>query len=150
MVTTPVDLTQQSQLIPPQAQPSQEHTPNAPMVGTAQDPPNSGNISEEDQQTLIGLARRYKDMWSQDRLILMERLLQGLEFFKGNQNIVFGLGTSGFTNTQSWMGSVGSDQHAQDADDDTLFQDCLNFSQMLCIGFVAALCPQLPKPKWMP
>lgn len=148
MATPALDVTQQSQVIPPQPQRSQEHTADAPMVGTAQDPQNSGGISEEDQQRLIGIVRRYKDQWSQSRLIQIQEAVENLEFFKGNQNITFGPGNSQFINTTDWIGSVSA--HSPDADDDDIYQDCLNFYQMLAIGFVAALCPQVPKSKWMP
>lgn len=150
MATSGVDLTQQSQVIPPQQQASQEHTADAPMQGTSQEPQNTGGISEEDQQRLIALARRYKDQWSQDRRILIERILTNLEFFKGNQNIVFSPGSTEFINTSNWIDSVSSSQHAQNSDNNDLYQDCLNFYQMLNVGFVAALCPQVPKSKWMP
>ncbi|MGB8538937.1 MAG: hypothetical protein WCD57_21120 [Acidobacteriaceae bacterium] len=124
-----------------------EHTPSDPMQGSADEPQNSAQLSEEDQQRLIGLVRSYKDQWSQDRVVLMQRCLQNLEFFKGNQFISFGPGESEFFNALDWM---NQEEHAQDADDKDLYQYCNNFYQMLATGFVAALAPQVPKSKWMP
>ena len=131
----------------PQAQRGMEHTPSDPMQGTADEPQNSAQLTEDDQQRLIALVRRYKDQWSQDRIVLMQRCLQNLEFFKGNQFISFGPGESEFFNAVDWM---NQGEHAQDADDKDLYQYCNNFYQMLATGFVAALAPQVPKSKWMP
>jgi hypothetical protein len=131
----------------PQAQRGMEHTPSDPMQGTADEPQNSAQLNEEDQQRLIALVRRYKDQWSQDRVVLMQRCLQNLEFFKGNQFISFGPGESEFFNAVDWM---NQGDHAQEADDKDLYQYCNNFYQMLATGFVAALAPQVPKSKWMP
>jgi hypothetical protein len=131
----------------PQAQRGMEHTPSDPMQGTADEPQNSAQLNEEDQQRLIALVRSYKDQWSQDRVVLMQRCLQNLEFFKGNQFISFGPGESEFFNAVDWM---NRGDHAQDADDKDLYQYCNNFYQMLATGFVAALAPQVPKSKWMP
>jgi hypothetical protein len=131
----------------PQAQSGMEHTPSDPMQGTADEPQNSAQLNEEDQQRLIALVRSYKDQWSQDRVVLMQRCLQNLEFFKGNQFISFGPGESEFFNAVDWM---NQGDHAQDADDKDLYQYCNNFYQMLATGFVAALAPQVPKSKWMP
>jgi hypothetical protein len=124
-----------------------EHTPSDPMEGTADEPQNSGPLSPEDQQRLIALVRRYKDQWSQDRIVLMQRCLQNLEFFKGNQFISFGPGQAEFFNALDWM---HQSDHAPEADDKDLYQYCNNFYQMLATGFVAALAPQVPKSKWMP
>jgi hypothetical protein len=146
MATYPgVGMTPVSQI--PQAQRGMEHTPSDPMQGKADEPQNSAQLSEEDQQRLIALVRSYKDQWSQDRVVLMQRCLQNLEFFKGNQFISFGPGESEFFNAVDWM---NQGDHAQDADDKDLYQYCNNFYQMLATGFVAALAPQVPKSKWMP
>jgi hypothetical protein len=146
MATYPgVGMTPVSQI--PQAQRGMEHTPSDPMQGTADEPQNSAQLNEEDQQRLIALVRSYKDQWSQDRVVLMQRCLQNLEFFKGNQFISFGPGESEFFNAVDWM---NQGDHAQDADDKDLYQYCNNFYQMLATGFVAALAPQVPKSKWMP
>ncbi len=131
----------------PQAQRGMEHTPSDPMQGKADEPQNSAQLSEEDQQRLIALVRSYKDQWSQDRVVLMQRCLQNLEFFKGNQFISFGPGEAEFFNAVDWM---NQGDHAQDADDKDLYQYCNNFYQMLATGFVAALAPQVPNSKWMP
>ena len=131
----------------PQTQRGMEHTPSDPMQGKADEPQNSAQLSEEDQQRLIALVRSYKDQWSQDRVVLMQRCLQNLEFFKGNQFISFGPGESEFFNAVDWM---NQGDHAQDSDDKDLYQYCNNFYQMLATGFVAALAPQVPKSKWMP
>src|SRR6202789_298570 len=80
-----------------------EHTPSDPMQGTADQPQNSAQLSEEDQQRLIALVRSYKDQWSQDRVVLMQRCLQNLEFFKGNQFISFGPGECDFFSAVDWM-----------------------------------------------
>jgi hypothetical protein len=117
------------------------------MRGDADEPQNSAQLSEGDQQRLIALTRSYKDQWSQDRVVLMQRCLQNLEFFKGNQFISFGPGESEFFNAVDWM---NQGDHAQDAEDKDLYQYCNNFYQMLATGFVAALAPQVPKSKWMP
>jgi hypothetical protein len=120
------------------------------MVGTANEPQNSGQLSEEDQQRCIGVVRQYKDQWSQNRLILMQRCSENMEFFKGNQYISFGPGTAQFSDAFDWVGFGGGNGHAEDADDTDLYRYCNNFYQMLATGFVAALCPQVPKSKWMP
>ncbi len=148
MATYPgVAITQTSQTQVPYPQQGMEHTPSDPMQGTADEPQNSAQLSEEDQQRLIALVRRYKDQWSQDRMVLMQRCLENLEFFKGNQFISFAPGESDFFNAVDWM---HSGEHAQDSDDKDLYQYCNNFYQMLATGFVAALAPQVPKSKWMP
>ncbi len=124
-----------------------EHTPSYPMHGTADEPQNSAGLSEEDQGRLIALVRRYKDQWSQDRMVLMQRCLLNLEFFKGNQFIAFGPGNAGFFDAVGWM---NENQHSEDSDDKDLYQYCNNFYQMLATGFVAALSPQVPKSRWLP
>ena len=122
------------------------------MVGTAQAPQNSGGISEEDQQALIALVRRYKSQWSQQRLFLIQRCIRNLEFFKGNQYISFSPGSTQFSGGGSdWFGAgISNGGHEQNADDTDLYRMCNNFYQMLAVGFIAALCPQVPKSKWMP
>jgi hypothetical protein len=143
---------QQSQIDLPQAQMSQEHTASSPMQGTAQEPQNNAGLSEEDQQRLIGIVRRYKDQWSQDRIVLMQRCVANLELFKGNPNVIFGPGTTEFAGLGDWIGALsgngGSSQGG--ADDDSLCARSRNFFQLLCIAFVSSLSPQLPKSKWMP
>ena len=124
-----------------------EHTPSDPMQGTADEPQNSADLTSEDQQALIALVRSYKDQWSQDRMVLMQRCLENLEFFKGNQFISFSPGQAEFFNAVDWM---NQGDHAAEADDKDLYQYCNNFYQMLATGFVAALAPQVPKSKWMP
>jgi len=142
---------QQSQVIPPQEQPSQEHTSSAPMVGDAQDPQNSGGITEDDQRALIALVRKYRDQWSANRVFLRQRCVRNLEFFKGNQYISFEPGSTQFVGGGDWFGSgIGNGTHDQNADDTDIYKKCKNFFQMLCVGFIAALCPQVPKSKWMP
>ena len=131
----------------PQPPRGMEHTPSDPMQGTADEPQNSAQLGEEDQQRLIALVRRYKDQWSQDRIVLMQRCLQNLEFFKGNQFISFGPGECDFFSAVDWM---NQGEHAAEADDKDLYQYCNNFYQMLATGFVAALAPQVPHSKWMP
>jgi len=138
---------QDTQVQVPQTQRGMEHTPSDPMQGNADEPQNSAQLSEEDQQRLIALVRNYKSQWSQDRVVLMQRCLQNLEFFKGNQFISFGPGESDFFNAVDWM---NRGEHAQDSDDKDLYQYCNNFYQMLATGFVAALAPQVPKSKWIP
>ncbi len=115
------------------------------MQGTAEDAALSGPLSSDDQQRLIGLVRSYKDQWSQDRRVLMQRCLENLEFFKGNQFISFGPGEADFFNAVDWMNQDGEGEEDKD-----LYQYCNNFYQMLATGFVAALAPQVPKSKWMP
>ncbi len=129
------------------AQHGMEHTPSDPMLGTADEPQNSAQLSEEEQQRLIALVRRYKDQWSQDRRVLVQRCLENLEFFKGNQFISFGPGQTEFFNAVDWM---NDGEHAEESDDKDLYQYCNNFYQMLATGFVAALAPQVPKSKWVP
>ena len=126
---------------PPSPQ-SMEHTPSDPLTV-----PAGTQLDENDQQRLLALVRRYKDQWSQDRRVLMQRCLQNLEFFKGNQFISFGPGETDFFNAVDWMNEDG---HADDSDDKDLYQYCSNFYQMLATGFVAILAPQVPKSKWMP
>lgn len=145
MATPALDI--QSQVVPPQMQKGQEHTTSDPQQGTSDEPQNSGGLSVDDQRKCIGLVRNYKDQWSQNRLFLMQRFTENLEFFKGNQYISFGGGTAQFFDANDWM---GLSDHAQDADDDDIFRFCYNFYQMLCVGFVAALCTQVPKSVWMP
>src|ERR1700733_8329245 len=98
----------------PQPQRGMEHTPSDPMQGSADEPQNSAQLSAEDQQRLIALAGSYKSQWSQDRVILMQRCLQNLEFFKGNQFISFGPGESEFFSAVDWM---NRGDRAQDSDD---------------------------------
>ncbi len=131
----------------PSAQRGMEPTPSDPMQGTADDPQNSAELTDEDQQRLIALVRSYKDQWSQDRIVLMQRCLQNLEFFKGNQFISFGAGETDFFSAIDWM---NQNEHAAESDDKDLYQYCNNFYQMLATGFVAALAPQVPNSKWIP
>jgi hypothetical protein len=121
-----------------------EATSSDPMQGTADEPQNSAHLTGDDQQRLIALVRSYKDQWSQDRVVLMQRCLENLEFFKGNQFISFGPGESDFFNAVDWM------NQGEGEEDKDLYQYCNNFYQMLATGFVAALAPQVPKSKWMP
>src|ERR1700744_4088672 len=144
-----VDIAQQSTTVAPQQQQSQERTPDAPQIGTAEEPQNNSGISPADQDTLIALVKSYKAQWSQDRLFLIQKCLTNLEFFKGNQFISFGPGNTTF-DANNWIGSVGNGNHAENADDKDLYQYCNNFYQMLATGFVAALSPQVPNSKWLP
>jgi hypothetical protein len=130
-----------------QQKPVEEHTPSNPMKGVADDEQNSGGLTPEDQQRLMDLVRRYKTQWQQDRMAVVMRCMENLEFFKGNQYISFDPLNFKYFDTMNW---VANDAHAEDSDDTDLYQYCNNFQQMLCTGFVAALCPQLPKATFIP
>ncbi|HEV2275617.1 MAG TPA: hypothetical protein VGR96_15705 [Acidobacteriaceae bacterium] len=149
-MTTPGFAVSLNSLIAAPVQKSMEHTPSDPMEGAADEPQNSAGLSEEDQSRLIALVRRYKDQWSQDRMVLMQRCLLNLEFFKGNQFIAFGPGSAEFFDAAGWMNENGQREHAEDSDDKDLYQYCNNFYQMLATGFVAVLAPQVPKSRWLP
>jgi hypothetical protein len=129
-----------------QQQGSQEHTPSNPMQGTADDPKNSGGMTQEDQTKMMDLVRRYRTQWQQDRLAIVMRCMENIEFFKGNQYISFDPLNFRYFDSMSWF----ADQHAEDSDDTDLYQYCNNFYQMLCTGFIAALSPQLPKQTFLP
>ena len=61
MATYPgVAMSQSSQTQVPQTQRGMEHTPSDPMQGTADEPQNSAQLSEDDQQRLIALVRNYR------------------------------------------------------------------------------------------
>lgn len=107
-------------------------------------------LSSDEQSRLIALVQRYKSQWSQDRMILIERCLLNLEFFKGNQFIAFGPGNAEFFDAVRWMNEAGRGLNAEASDDKDLYQYCNNFYQMLATGFVAALSPQVPKSRWLP
>jgi hypothetical protein len=126
--------------------PTQEHTPSNPMVGNANAPENSGGLTEEDQKKLMDLVRRYKTQWQQDRIAIVTRCMENIEFFKGNQYISLDPLSFQYFDTMNWV----TENHAQDSDDDDLYQYCNNFYQMLCTGFIAALSPQLPKQTFLP
>ena len=145
-----MDISQLSATDVPKAQTGQENNTSSPMVGTADEPQNSAELTQEDQMRLIALVRRYKDQWSQDRMILMQRCLLNLEFFKGNQFISFGPGNASFYDAVGWMNQNGMNQNEPNSDDKDLYQYCNNFYQMLATGFVAALAPQVPKSRWLP
>jgi hypothetical protein len=81
-------------------------------------------------------------------MALIQRCLLNLEFFKGNQFIAFGPGSTNYFDAVGWIHENG--RHAEDSDDKDLYQYCNNFYQMLATGFVAALSPQIPKSRWMP
>lgn len=111
---------------------------------------DTSQLSTEEQDRLIALVQRYKSQWSQDRMILIERCLLNLEFFKGNQFIAFGPGNAEFFDAVRWMNEAGRELNAEGSDDKDLYQYCNNFYQMLATGFVAALSPQVPKSRWLP
>lgn len=143
-----LDVLQQNQITQPQQQQGAEHNPSDPMQGTAQEPQNNGNVSEEDQQRLIGLVRKYKDQWSQDRIVLSNRVTANIELFKGNPNFFYGGGETGFG--IGGGNNSTSAAHAQNADDDSLFEGSSNFYQLLALGWMSALVPQVPKSKFRP
>lgn len=150
MAASGITISQQSATAIPQPQKGQEHTPSDPMQGKADEPQNSAQLTLDDQTRLIALVCRYKDQWSQDRMILVQRCLLNLEFFKGNQYISFAPGTSQFFDALGWMDSTGGNQNVQNSDDKDLYRYCNNFYQMLATGFIASLCSQVPKSKWLP
>ncbi len=80
----------------PNRQRGMEHTPSDPMQGTADEPQNSAQLSEDDQQRLIALVRRYKDQWSQDRIVLMQRCLAKPGIFQGQPVHLLRPGRNGF------------------------------------------------------
>ncbi|MFL6427894.1 MAG: hypothetical protein ACJ71S_06590 [Acidobacteriaceae bacterium] len=129
------------------AKPVEEHTPSDPMRGTADEPQNSGGLAPEDQTRLMDLVRRYKTQWQQDRMSIVMRCMENMEFFKGNQYISFDPLNFQYFDTMNW---AANNAHAEDSDDDDLYQYCNNFYQMLCTGFIAALSPQLPKATVLP
>lgn len=124
----------------------QEHNPSSPMEGRSDDPQNSGGLSPQDQSRLLNLVTRYKSQWAQDRLILMQRCLENIEFFKGNHFVSFNPGNFQFFDAVSWY----NENHPEDSDDTDLYKYCNNMYQMLATAFVAALCPQVPKAEWLP
>ena len=136
MATYPgVGITQVSQTQIPQAQRGMEHTPSDPMQGKADEPQNSAQLTEEDQQRLIALVRSYKDQWSQDRVVLMQRCLQNLEFSRATNSSPSVPEKRSSFSAVDWM---NQGDHAQDADDKDLYQYCNNFYQMLATGFAGS------------
>jgi hypothetical protein len=132
---------------PAPSQPSgQEHNPSDPMQGKTDEPQNSAGLQKDDQSRLINVITRYKSQWAQDRLILMQRCLENIEFFKGNHFVSFNPGNFQFFDVVSWY----NENHAEDSDDTDLYKYCNNMYQMLATAFVAALCPQVPKAEWLP
>ena len=135
-----------SQMSAPEQQPqSMEHTASAPMQGKPDEQQNSNGLTKDDQQRCIALVRRYKAQWQQDRMLIMQRCLENLEFFKGNQYVSFDPANFQFFDAIAWF-----QDNDEDADDSELFKHCNNFYQMLCTGFVAALSPQVPKSVYLP
>jgi len=109
--------------------------------------PDVVELTEEEQQQLIQLVRKYRQSWYLRRRMILKRVLKAHEFFKGNQFISFD------PDSFQWFDALEAafgNMEDSSSEDLQMYQFATNFYQMLAFAFVAALSQQTPKSRFLP
>jgi hypothetical protein len=122
-----------------------EATPDDPHID---DTPRKGNgteITEADEDAALLLIKdTYKMAWADARRELIRKALRAFEVLKNNPYSVYNTETNGFDSLSSYMSG------AKSGDDPEIYQYSDNIYQMLCLAYVAALAPDVPKTRTQP
>lgn len=127
----------------PQAPPGMDPSSDAPALDAGE---GKGPVvlTKEQQAALIEVRRTLKEGNVAKRLIFLRRVQRAFEVLKNNPYIVFNDRTQEFDTLDTIM------QGAADGKDVDLYQSNDNVYQMLCLAFIAALSPDVPKTRYQP
>lgn len=130
--------------LPQQAQPDtpEEVTPDNPLRKEQEKQEAEANAAEE--KALRELREMAKLGWTIKRQALIRRVLRAFEYLKNNPYAVMNYGSYEMDPISQVLSG------ASEADDPKLYQYNDNVYQMLCLSFIAALAPDVPKVRWMP
>jgi hypothetical protein len=128
---------------PPQQQPSEEPTRDAPATTT-----NDDN-SEQDQadiKLLLDMIKVQKEQWATEYRAIIAETLEAIEFLKGNHFFDFWAGTTDmFSSFQAFTDYLSGDADGKEDEDLTLSDLPTNFYQMLFFGYQAVLSADIPR-----
>jgi hypothetical protein len=130
---------------PPQA-PGASHdaTPDAPATNAGADAQAQQGLTPDQQQALLLVRRTLKEGNVSKRQIFLRRVQRAFEVLKNNPYIVYNDRTQEFDTLDTIM------QGVSDGKDVDLYQSNDNVYQMLCLAFIAALSPDVPKTRYQP
>lgn len=142
----PTDTLQGQQQAPPQDSKSADPTSSAPATNAGSDAAASAPkpLSKEQQDALIKVRKILKEGNVAKRLIFLRRVKRAFEVLKNNPYIVFDDVSQEFDTLDTIM------QGVSDGKDVDLYQSNDNVYQMLCLAFIAALSPDVPKTRYQP
>jgi hypothetical protein len=128
------------------SQTPEDPTPDDPVKAQeAKDAQLAANAQEQaEEDALRQIMQMYKASWTNKRQALIRRVSRAFEYLKSNPYSVMNYGT----NQMDPISQVLSGR--AEADDPKLYEYNDNFYQMLCLSFIAALVPDVPKVRWMP
>jgi hypothetical protein len=146
-MTMPTD-TLQGQQQPPPAPQSADPTSSSPVTSAGADDTAQGNapvqVTPDQQAALILVRKTLKEANVSKRLIFLRRVKRAFEVLKNNPYITFNDATQEFDTLDTIM------QGVTDGKDVDLYQSNDNVYQMLCLAFIAALSPDVPKTRYQP
>lgn len=120
------------QVAPPDAQPPQEDEPAV-------------KLTDEQNKALIQIIRTYTEEYQPVRRKRQRQVLRARECFIGNQYISFD------PQNFQWFDPLEAMLDGKAEDEDlSIYRYVNNVYQMLGLSFVAALCPRVPKARFMP
>jgi hypothetical protein len=114
---------------------------------SAQDAERQKTLQKEEQDeeaALILCKNTAKQSWTTKRQALIRRVLKAIMYVKGDPYSVMNYGANEMNPISQVLS--GSTQ----ADDPKLYAYNDNMVQMLCLSFIAALVPDVPKVRWAP
>src|SRR5882757_9555110 len=115
-----------------------------PQQGDEQQLLADSEISEDMKKDLMEVRRMLKEANVSKRQVLVRRILRAFEVLKNNPYILFNESTADFDTLSTILSGVAN---GKDVD---LYQYSDNIYQMLCLSFIAALSPDVPKTRFQP
>jgi hypothetical protein len=123
----------------------QDPTASDPSRGTPEQKQEQLQLSDEEKKWLLWLRRDYKMSWGPNRRARVKAVLKAFEVLKGNPYLSFD--PDGF----QWYDPISAAINGTQSEDDVeLYRYNNNIYQMLCLSFMAALSPQVPKVRYQP
>jgi hypothetical protein len=101
-------------------------------------------ITEDMKKDLMEVRRMLKEANVSKRQVLVRRILRAFEVLKNNPYILFNESNADFDTLSTILSGISE---GKDVD---LYQYSDNIYQMLCLSFIAALSPDVPKTRFQP
>lgn len=141
--------------VAPQQPQGQEATHDNPVTTKPMDEANGTaprltlppGITGEKLQKLLDMVRELKLSWQFQRIQIVQKILEGYQFFKGEHFFGFYPGSfqmfNSFDQFNTWSGS--QTDGGKEAADTSLIRFATNFQQMLAYGYISALSQDVPR-----
>lgn len=139
------------QLTPPPPQKGQDATRDNPSTSGKNKSWsfNGVTITQEDSRILLEKAQELRNGWAPQRNVMLMRVLEAYEFFKGNHFFGFWPGTFQFFDAAQGYSDYLTGQGKEDADM-SLVDLATNWYQMVCYAWIAALSADVPRTEAIP